>query len=105
MSDLDLTPDPNLSPEQARVVSTLSEAVIANIDESLYANTSNDWRKVAKVIGATMSERTNRDPSLPDIYYAQRLRVLVEAGKLDYRGNFENMRYCEVRRVFSELAV
>ena len=36
-------------------------------------------------------------PDVPDIYYAQRVRHLVEVGKLESQGDLHYMRYSEVR--------
>ena len=38
-----------------------------------------------------------RIPDVPDIYYAQRVRHLVEIGKLESQGDLHYMRYSEVR--------
>jgi len=38
-----------------------------------------------------------RVPGLPDLYYANRVRVLVERGLLVAEGNLDYMRYSEVR--------
>jgi hypothetical protein len=35
--------------------------------------------------------------NVPDIYYAQRIRVLVKEGKLIAQGNLKRMRYSEVK--------
>ena len=44
-----------------------------------------------------MSGLTNRVIGIPDVFYAQRVRKLVEDGHLEAQGNLAYMRYSEVR--------
>ena len=44
-----------------------------------------------------MMEMQNRISGIPDIFYSQRVRHLVEEGKLESQGNLGYMRYSEVR--------
>lgn len=55
------------------------------------------WRKVAMLVAATMIELPNKKHGLPDVFYAERVRKLVEAGRLEPQGNLQYMRYSEVR--------
>jgi hypothetical protein len=50
------------------------------------------------VVARTMEVLDGRVIALPDIYFAQRVRHLVESGKLDSQGDLSRMRYSEVRR-------
>jgi len=68
------------------------------IDEALLANITKDWRKVAFVVGSTMmqidsKERVGRN----DLYFAKRVAVLVEKGLIEFSGDLDQMRYCEIR--------
>jgi hypothetical protein len=68
------------------------------IDAALLANITNQWRKVAFVVGMTMMEidskqRVGRD----DLYFAKRIAVLVQKGLIEHTGDLDHMRYCEVR--------
>jgi hypothetical protein len=68
------------------------------IDLALLANVTNQWRKVAFVVGMTMMEidskrRVGRD----DLYFAKRIAVLVRRGLIEHTGDLNRMRYCEVR--------
>jgi ubiquinone biosynthesis protein UbiJ len=89
--------DPPLTDEQSELVSKLSEAELSNIDEALLSNISTQWRKVARVVGTTMSEQENRIKGIPDIFYAQRVAHLVQKGHIELQGNIEAMRFSEVR--------
>jgi hypothetical protein len=90
-------PDPPLTPEQHAKVALLTEAEIRPIDEALLSNACHRWRKVARVVGTTMSELTNRVEGIPDLFYSQRVRKLVEDGRLESQGNLAYMRFSEVR--------
>ena len=52
---------------------------------------------VAVIVGLAMMEPSARVPGLPDLYYAQRVKSLVEKGLLLAEGNLSSMRYSEVR--------
>jgi len=91
-------PDETLTPEQLKRVERLSEAEIETIDNALLANTSLQWRKVARVVMTTMNELPCRVVGIPDSYYSQRIQQLVNAGLLESQGNLSYMRYSEVRR-------
>lgn len=91
------TPDPPLTLEEEAKVAQLTEGEIVAIDQILMTNAKSRWRKVAMVVGITMSDLKNRIPGIPDLYYAQRIRKLVEAGRLESQGNLAYMRFSEVR--------
>jgi hypothetical protein len=93
----DLTPDPPLSPDEARVAASLSADFVAKVDAELLSRVSAKYRKVAMVVGSAMSNPAIRVPGLPDIYYAQRVKALVARGALLAEGNLDFMRYSEVR--------
>lgn len=87
-----------MTPDQIELVEQLSSEEIQAIDSALLANCCDRWRKVARVVGTTMKELPSRVEGIPDIYYSQRVRKLVEAGLLESQGNLSSMRYSEVRR-------
>lgn len=45
-----------------------------------------------------MSLDPERRPGIPDVFYAQRVRTLVERGVLEAADDLSRMRYCEVRK-------
>jgi len=90
-------PDPSLTNEQSARVAQLTEAEINTVDEMLLANTSRDWRKVARVVATTLPELQNHLEGIPDVFYTQRIRRLVENGALESQGDLSRMRYSEVR--------
>lgn len=96
-------PDPPLTTEQQERVSKLTVEEIQAIDEALMRNADVQWRKVARVVGSAMGQVQNRIPDVMDLYYAQRLRRLVESGLLESQGNIDFMRFSEVRIFKSEM--
>jgi hypothetical protein len=68
------------------------------IDVLLLANSSNNWRKVARVVGTSMQQVDQKDRiNKDDFYFAKRVDVLVSNGFLEYEGDFNDMRNCEIR--------
>ena len=97
MSSEEFTPDPPLSPEQARVAASLSPDFVAMIDAELLSHAKPRNRKIAMIVGMAMGNPTVRVPGLPDLFYAQRVRELVAKGQLVAEGNLDFMRFSEVR--------
>ena len=98
MTSHDVEPDPPLTTEQLSIVEALSEEQIAEIDKALLTNCTERWRKVAAVVGFTMTDQfMDTFKGVPDVYYAQRVRGLVGKGTLESEGNLRYMRYSEVR--------
>lgn len=93
----DLAPDPSLTPEQRSGVKALTPEQVQVIDAALLSNVAMEWRKVARVVGATMLELQSRVVGIPDVYYAERVRALVRSGVIESRGNLHAMRASEVR--------
>src|SRR4051812_1668869 len=93
MDDFDeFAPDPPMSPEQAAVAASLSTEMIAKIDAAILSHAHPRERKVAMIVGLTMSDRSVRVAGLPDLFYAQRVKALVAKGQLLAEGNLDFMR-------------
>lgn len=92
-------PDPELNSEQRRLVDALSTEDVEAIDNALLAASSNDWRKVAFVVGSAFLPLARRFPGIPDIFFLQRVQVLVGLGRLDSQGDLLYMCFSEVRLV------
>jgi hypothetical protein len=93
----DVTPDPPLDVEQSLRVSKLRQEDLQEIDRVLLSQAGPGWRKVARIVSGAIGELSARLPDVPDVYYAQRVRNLVAAGRLESQGNLLFMRYSEVR--------
>jgi hypothetical protein len=90
-------PDPPLSADERERVATLSQAQTVAIDNALLGHASSQWRKVAYLVGMSMSTQEDRLAGIPDLYYAERVRDLVNRGLLEAHGNLAYMRFSEVR--------
>jgi hypothetical protein len=75
----------------------LSKEELAHIDDALYSNTTSQWRKMAMVIALTMTESGNPH-NLPDIFFSERVKRLIDERRLEFQGELDSFRYCEVRR-------
>jgi len=89
--------DPPLSSEQEARVAQLTSREIEAIDETLMSNAKPDWRKVAMLVGLSIGQLQDKIEDIPDLYYSQRVRKLVESGRLENQGNLAYMRFSEVR--------
>jgi hypothetical protein len=93
----DLEPDPPLDVEQSLRVSKLTQDDLWDIDRELLDQSARSWRKVSRVVSSTMDKLSSRIPDVPEVYYAQRVRHLVEVGKLESQGDLHYMARSEVR--------
>ncbi len=91
------TPDPPLTAAEEALVAQLNEEEIELIDKALLSNATYQWRKVAMVVVKTMKNCESQIPHIPDLFFAQRLRRLVETGRFESQGNLASMRFSEVR--------
>jgi hypothetical protein len=97
MADIDdKKPDGPLTAEQEAQARLLTPAELQRIDECLLSHVSHQFHKVAYVIGRTMLE-INREFSLPDVFYALRIKHLAESGAIEAAGNLGRMRFSEIR--------
>ncbi len=90
-------PDPELTHEEKAKVNLLSEKQIEDIDKALISEVSHQYQKVAKIVGMTMLKLPSRVSGIPDLFYSQRIKKLVDNGFLESQGNLQFMRYSEVR--------
>jgi uncharacterized protein DUF3658 len=72
-----------------------------DIDSLILSTVGVQWRKVAFIVGRVLkicekrAPETNRDDIVETI--ADRVRALVDDGKLDAQGNVSRIRHSEVR--------
>ena len=89
-------PDPPMDSAQAAIAASLSSEAIEKIDQALLSHARTRGRKVAMIVGLAMADPQLRPPGLPDLFYAQRVKALVQRGLLIAEGNLDYMRYSEV---------
>lgn len=85
--------EPIYSEEQKRVISALTPEQVQHIDQVLLANIVTTYRKINRIVGGAM---TDGRLGVPDLYYAHRVYLMAESGKVEIRGRFV-FGWCEVR--------
>ena len=93
----DIPQDPPLTPEQEKLLANLSAEDLKIIDAALMNNITEQWRKMARVIGITMRDLEGNYYGLPDLFYGERIRALREKSLFESQGDLRKMRYSEVR--------
>lgn len=89
-------PDTELNDEEQRTVVAFSECEVAFIDSVLLADCATSWMKVARIVGTALTHWPEV-AEVPIGFFARRVKALVEAGKLESKGNLDYMRFSEVR--------
>ena len=75
----------------------MDESDLEMIDLTLLNHATNNWRKVAMIVGFTMTDLSDTFPGVSDLFYGNRVALLVEQGKLISQGDLSQMRHSEVR--------
>ena len=88
-----------LTKEQRKLADSLSKEDLEDIDNMLISQASSQWRKVARIIGFSMMDFGDKYTKLPDTFFLERVKRLVEEQKLESQGNLNKMRFSEVRLV------
>ena len=86
-----------MTAEELTIVAQLTSSDIKRIDDRLLANTISEWRKVARVVAEAMTDLKHEFPTVPDLFYGQRVIALAERGLLESEGNLQRMRFSEIR--------
>lgn len=95
--DDDDADDPPPTAAQQAAADRLSEADLRTIDAALFRNLTGNYRKVALIVSLGMGSDTSFYPDIIDVFYAQRIKLMVERGLIESVGNLNRMRYSEVR--------
>jgi hypothetical protein len=73
----------------------LRSAPISFFDPLLMSHATDQWRKVAMIVGSVLAEM---DDHLSDIFLAARVNALIKSGQLEIRGKSAlQMRHTEVK--------
>lgn len=90
-------PDTLLDADEQEAVDRLAAAQIQRIDDALLSDCTRRARKVARIVGKAWMQLRDELQDVPIGFYAQRVKMLVDVGKLESRGNLDHMRFSEVR--------
>lgn len=89
--------DPPLTATQQAAADRLTAADLRTIDGALLRNLTGNYRKVAMIVSLAMGSDKSFYPDVIDVFYAQRLKLMVERGLVESVGDLNRMRYSEVR--------
>ena len=78
------------------LIDELTVDQLRGIDAALMSLATVKPGKVAAIIGRTMVASPAHVPGLPDYFYLERVRLLVESGELRALGDVEDLMKCEV---------
>ena len=99
----DQEPDGPLSTGQQARVEALSQRQVAAADAALMSAAAPHWQKVARLVAEVMTSNWPNKPSgIADVYYAQRVDMLVQKGILEAQGDLRRMRFSEVRLAIAQ---
>jgi hypothetical protein len=78
------------------LIDELTGDTLGQIDAALMSLTTPKPRKVAGIIGRTLASSPARVPGLPDFFYSERVRFLIESGALELVGDVDDLMKGEV---------
>ncbi len=83
-------------PEQMEEVN-LTASEVEEIDELLLSYAKHSWRKGAMLVALAMVSQDTLHSSVPELYYSERIKRLVQNGRLESKGDLHYLRDSEVR--------
>jgi len=78
------------------LIDELTTDQLGKIDAALMSLAAAQPRKVAAIVGRTMVSSPARVPGLPDYFYLERVRLLVESRALTLVGTIDDLMRGEV---------
>ena len=93
----DYIPDPEMTEEQRKLTSLISSEKLEEIDSALLSSANERYSKVARLVGDIFMNKDIHVKGTPDIFYSERIRLLVKNGLLESQGDLHYMRFSEVR--------
>jgi hypothetical protein len=90
-------PNSRLSPDEASAFARLTTNQIASIDDAILSCAAPHWQKVARVVILVEDKLVAKYPQFSYAFYAERIRLLAEQGRLESQGDLSFMRFSEVR--------
>lgn len=94
----DYVKDDDISDEERNLINKLHTEDISIIERCILSNVSEQFRKVARVVGDVSEELKNSYPEITYLFYSERIRSMVESGKLVSQGDLHIMRYSEIKK-------
>ncbi len=89
-------PHQPLDAAEREAVAALTSSDVAHIDAAILRHVTGQWRKVAMIVVSAMAE-PGLVHGLPDVYFAERLKLLVASRRVEARGDLDRMRFSEAR--------
>jgi hypothetical protein len=90
-------PDTYLSIDEQEIAAGFTPADIQALDDALIAGAVASWRNVARIVGDALVTLQSQVPAPPLGICMKRFDALVQAGRLEARGNTQFMRLSEAR--------
>ena len=97
VKDAEPIPDTQTCESEEELVSRLTEADIAMIDQVLLSNSTLAWQSTDRLIGYALADLKTRLPGAPMVLYVQRVVALARAGSLQHQGNLDFIRSGKVK--------
>jgi len=69
----------------------------SDLDESILRHLTPRWQKVAMVVAKVLMDADPDLSQLGDFEVAERIKLLVQAGRIEARGDLKQMRRSEIR--------
>jgi hypothetical protein len=78
------------------LIDELTADTLGQIDAALMSLATPKPRKIAGIVGRTLTSSPARVPGLPDCFYLERVRLLIDSGALKLVGEIDDLMKGEV---------
>lgn len=89
--------DDDPTPEELAQMRRATPTEAAEVDALILKSCTDQWRKVALIVGTSLNEFDAKFPHLPYVYLPVRIIEMEHSGALEVQGDPMAMRYSEVR--------
>ena len=92
-----LLDDAGLEDDAREAIERLGAQDIAQIDGAILAALGHEWKKAGFIAAGVMIAAPDAHEDLPEAVYVQRIRALLDAGRIEGRGDATAFKTFEIR--------
>ena len=83
--------------EALQAIARLQASDLLKIDAAILSALDHTWKKAGFVTAGVLIAAPDEYEDLPEAFYAQRIRVLGDASRIEVKGDIDALKSCEIR--------
>jgi hypothetical protein len=86
-----------LEHDAQQAIARLREQDLLQIDQAILAALDHSWKKAGFITAGVMIAAPDEHEDLPEVFYVLRMRALVQAGKIELKGDLDELKTSQIR--------